>query len=249
MTFEKYPLVFTPSEYRRTKGEKKVQGTRFPVFIHRDRRYKWRKSKDRLKTGLRVAQKRDQGETDYIEEGVKGLPVLRWLPGKFKETESHVSDFLHMIGEGVFDDIMEVMVKTGETHSFLKKGQSWKIYHDMQKTMTRVSECDRNCGPLENQRKWKAYDDWEFLIHHVAQLCSDEVLVTNTALYDCLLHLSNITYLWYLDRITPEVIAQVREEIKLPLQIDILRGVLHSQSPFAATYTRHHDVARIRCIH
>lgn len=217
LTYENYPHVFRDNPFRRTVGTTKVQGTRFPVFVHHDRNFVWRNSKDRLKVGLKVAIERsEKGKPDYMEDGLKGLPVLRRLPGTFKETGSHVSDFLHLIGEGVLKDIMEVMMKKGALgHSFLQTRQSWDIYHEMQESMTSVSECDRNCQLLINQGTWKAYDYWEFLIHCTALLCSDENLITNTAVYDCLVHLSNVTYLWYLDRITPEVIDQVREEIKL----------------------------------
>lgn len=216
ITIEKYPNVFKNNPFRRTVGERSVGGTRYPVFVHEDKNYKPRESKDRMEMGRRVARMRVAGEANFKEEGVKGLPVLRTLPGPFRETESHVSDFLHLIGEGVFGDIMSVMMtgSKGKGHTFLKSKQGWQVFDEMQKTMTRVSECDRNCQLLRKFTEWKAYDAWEFLIHNVALLCSDENIITNTQIYDCLVYLSNITYLWHKERITPSVIDQVREEIK-----------------------------------
>lgn len=221
LTIEKYPWIFTNNAFRRTTGLRAVGGTRFPVLIHEDQangNYKWRNSKDRMETSRRVARTQIANRNGkYTEEGIKGFPVLRTLPGTFQETDSHVSDFLHLIGEGVFSDIMNVMMSSGKDlgHTFLQKKQSWDIFDEMQGTMTRVSECDRNCQLLSRYTEWKAYDSWEFLIHNVAQLCSDENIITNTQVYDCLVHLSNITYLWHQEHITTEVIEQVRSEIKL----------------------------------
>lgn len=217
ITKDKYPRVFINNPFRRTVGQTAVGGTRYPVFVHEAKNIEPRDSKDRMEMGRRVARRRVQtGDGNFKEEGIKGLPVIRTLPGPFKETESHVSDFLHLIGEGVFGDIMNVMMTgaKGLGNTFLKSNQGWKIFDDMQKSLTRVSECDRNCMPLRKYSEWKAYDAWEFLIHDVALLCSDENIITNTQIYDCLVFLANITYLWHKERITPSVIEQVREEIK-----------------------------------
>ena len=217
ITIDKYPRVFKDNPFRRTIGDKAVRGTRYPICIHEDKNYKWRDSRDRMETGRKVARtKLETNDGEYKEEGIKGLPVLRTLPGPFKETDSHVSDFLHLIAEGVFSDIMSVMTRgtRGIGHTFLQSRQSWGMFDELQNSMTKVSECDRNCQLLRKYSEWKAYDSWEFLIHNVAQLCSDESIISNSQIYECLLLLSNITYLWHKERITSDVIQQVREEIQ-----------------------------------
>lgn len=218
ITIQKYPRVFKDNMFRRTKGKEAIQGTRYPKFVHEDRDANWRKNEDRVAMGLKVADRIDKTGKDYKEEGIKGLPVLLGLPGTFGETDSHVSDHLHLIGEGVLKDIMHVMMgvttKGSSGNMFLANRRSWKIFEDMRSSMTSTSECDRNCTPMINYSAWKAYDYWEFAMHNTAQLCSDETIITNTQIYDCLMHLANIGYLWHLDQVTPEIIEQTREEVK-----------------------------------
>lgn len=221
ITIEKYPRVFKDNSFRRTTGEKTVGGgPRFPIFVHDEgSNYQWRDSKDRLETALRVAQKKVDTGKEYEEEGIKGLPVVRRLPGPFRETDSHASDFLHLVGEGVFEDIMDVLMgitgTKGQGNTFLVTRRSWEIFDEMLATMTTVSECDRNCKPLRKYKnEWKAYDCYEFLMHNVAQMCSDETILINTQIYECLIHLSNIVYLWHHERITSDVIDQTKEEVK-----------------------------------
>lgn len=221
ITIEKYPHVFNNNPYKRTAADRALKGPRYPKFVHEDKDYKWRESEDRLETGRRVARKKvETSDATYKEEGIKGLPVLRGLPGSFKATESHVADFLHLIAEGVCEDIVDVLVGKGKSgytgrSLFLQGGRSWKIFDEMQANMSRVSECDRNCQWLHKYpSEWKAYDQWEFLTHNLAQLCSDETIITDTQVYECLVHLANIVYLWHQERITAQTIESVRSEVK-----------------------------------
>jgi hypothetical protein len=210
LTIEKYPHVFKENPFRRTVGQSSVGGVRYADF---EKEYPWRDGAERLETGRRVAEERRRNNPDYVEDGIKGLPVLRHLP-RFQETDSHVPDTLHLIAEGVFKDMMKVMT-TGEQNlgnTFLSSTQTWKTFHDLQDSQTRVSESDRNCSYIEKYSEWKAYDSLQFLLHDVALLCSDDNLFTSQDIYECLRCLSNLVYLSMYGRMTDEIIDQVEKE-------------------------------------
>jgi hypothetical protein len=212
ITFAKYPHVFVENPMRRTIGESSVGGIRYPDT---ETEYAWRESAQRMEIGARVALVRKDTNPNFIEDGIKGLPVLRHLP-RFKETDSHVPDTLHLIAEGVFKDIMKVMVDGPQNigNTFLSSTTTWQTFHDLQDSLTRVSESDRNCAHVEKFSEWKAYDSVQFLLHNVALLCSDDNLIQNEKLYDCLRRLANIVYLSMYGRMSSEIIAQVKEECK-----------------------------------
>jgi hypothetical protein len=213
ITIEKYPHVFVENPMRRTIGQSSVGGTRYPDI---ETEYPWRTSAKRTETGKKVAlQRTEKKNPNYVEQGIKGLPVLRYLP-RFEETDSHVPDTLHLIAEGVLKDIMKVMVEGTQNlgNTFLSSTQTWGTFHKLQDSMSRVSESDRNCAHLDKFSEWKAYDGLQFLLHEVALLCSDDNLIQNEKLYDCLRRLSNIVYLSMYGRMSSEIIAQVKEECK-----------------------------------
>jgi hypothetical protein len=219
LTRAKWPHVFTNNPYRRTTGEDSVQGTRFPILIH-EKRFPWRKSAGRLRLGRRAALKvaaADKEINDFNDtNGIKGFPALMKLP-RFEETDSHVSDTLHLIAHGVFNDIIKVMVngEIGKGHTFkTPTNSSFKEYDRMMDTMTRVSESDRNCKYLDNFSDWKAYDAMQFLLHDVALLCSNEDVIKSTAVYECLVHLANMTYLAHYGRQSEEIIKKHGQESK-----------------------------------
>lgn len=215
LTIEKYPRVFRNNPFRRTVGTSKVGGTRYPKCTY-EKRFPWRMSKNRLVIGRQVLRRKlDTGKTKLTIKGIKGLPVIRNLP-LFEETDGHVPDTLHLVAEGIFKDIMKVMMKgeKGSGHTFLNPMGSWKVFNDMQDSMTKVSETNRNCMHLDKYQEWKGYDYFQFLLHDVALLCSDDTLITNTILYQILIHLSNIIFLSHGDNLQEETIQQVDDEIK-----------------------------------
>jgi len=214
LTVEKNEEVFDPNNVmRKTKGKTKVGGVRFPSF----RNYKWRDSKKRMEVGRKVARRRvTKSDPDYEIKGIKGLPVVRNLP-LFQETDGHVSDSLHLIAEGVLKDIMNTMMYgvQGYGHTFLANvGNGWTVFNEIIDSMTQVSEADRTCKPLDQYSEWKALDFFQFLMHFVAAVCSDDSLITNTLVYKCLIHLSNILFLSYGDNIQEDTIEKVEDEVR-----------------------------------
>jgi len=219
ITMAEFDHVFTNNPYKRTFGGTVIAGgPRFPDFIHQYR-YPWRDDQDRLRKGIEVIEGRRtrNGDPTYSDEGIMGLPAIHTLE-RFEETGSHVCDTLHNICLGVCQDILDIMVnaRPGEPHAFLCRGGNWKHYNKMQDSMTRVSESNRNPYHLDvYNSEWKGYDKYQFLIHQVALLCSDEKLIQATKVYDCLLHLSNVVFYCHYGRLTEEIIEKVEEEIAL----------------------------------
>jgi hypothetical protein len=216
LTKDKFPRPFRKDNFsRKTIGETTIQGVRYPFLIN-TKKYEWRDSDKRVTMGISAARQRLLvGNEEYNDEGVRGLPAIRFLPGPFKETDSHVPDTLHSICEGVFHDIMKVMVDgtPGAGHTFKKSATSdYGIFDEMMDSMSRVSESDRNCKKLGVFSDWKAYDGFQFLLHDVALLCSNENIIRTTGLYECLLHLSNMTYLSHYGRMTPVIIEEHKAE-------------------------------------
>jgi hypothetical protein len=212
------PEVFDLTNlFRRTVGEESIKGKKFP-FLPQEDQFESRTGIGRLEEGRTVARKqvRDK-KPNYKKKGIKGLPVLRNLPG-FDENDSHVSDTLHVVAHGVMKNILEVLVngKRGFGHTFLPESTStYEVYHELQATMTQVSEADRNTLPLGRYSEWKALDSFLFLMHSVALLCSDEKLLKTTEIYRCLVHLSNALYLCHHGRLTEELIDQADKEFRL----------------------------------
>jgi hypothetical protein len=218
LTKEKFPHVFQNNPYRRTTGEESAMGTKFPHLIH-ERKYRWRKSSSRMQMAQRAAiMVATQNRVDFNDtKGIKGFPALRNLP-RFQETDSHVSDTLHLIAHGVFKDIMKVMINGSpeDKHTFLSPGNdSFKPFNDMMDKMTRVSESDRNCRHLDKFGEWKAYDAMQFLLHDVALLCSNKDVIKSTAVYECHVHLANMVYLAHYGRMTEEIIERHFQESKI----------------------------------
>jgi hypothetical protein len=214
---EKFPHVFVNNPFRRTAGEEAASGTKFPYLIH-EKKFKWRKSASRMQLARTAAHKvATQDKVDFNDTmGIKGYPALRNLP-RFEETDSHVSDTLHLIAHGVFKDIMKTMIngRSEDDHTFRSPGnESFETFDKMMDGMTRVSESDRNCRHLEKFGEWKAYDCMQFLLHDVALLCSNENIIKSTAVYECLVHLSNMVYLSHYGRMTPEIIKRHLSESK-----------------------------------
>jgi len=214
LTAEENERVFDPENaFRKTQGTTKVGGTRYPSF----RRYKWRDSKKRMELGRKVARRRvSKSDPKYELKGIKGLPVVRNLP-LFQETDGHVSDSLHLIAEGVFKDIMNTMMygTQGYGHTFLANAESgWTVFNEIIGSMSQVSEADRTCKPLDQYTEWKALDHFQFLMHFVAAVCSDDSLIKNTMVYKCLIHLSNILFLSYGDNVQEDTIDKVEEEVR-----------------------------------
>ena len=235
---DRFPRPFREGNFsRRTVGETKISGVRYPYMIN-TKEYPWRDSKHRIEAGIKAARVRaSTGNSEYHEEGVKGLPAVRFLPGPFLETDSHVADTLHSICEGIFNDIMKVLVdgKTGGGHTFKKaEGQTYSGYDEMMDSMSRVSESDRNCKKLGAFSDWKAYDGFQFLLHDVALLCSNEHVITETGIYRSLVHLSNMVYLSHYGRMTPAIVQEHKSECK-----DFCTRLLDTFTEEYATYKAH----------
>jgi len=216
ITKEGFKKVFTDNPQKRTLGDTTVPGgPRFPKFIHEER-YPWREDQERLDKGEEVLEEiKRLNNAEYSDEGIKGLPALHTMD-RFKETGSHVCDTLHTICLGICQDILETMICGGarNPHSLNYGGGGFSMYIKLQDSMTRVSESNRNPQHLDVYKsEWKGYDRYQFLIHQVALLCSDEALLPSTMLYDCLIHLSNIVFYCHYGRLTEEIIERVEDEV------------------------------------
>lgn len=211
-----FPEVFENHQFRKTKGKNTIPGGhRFPDCRH-EKIYPLRDSDERLQIGIEVAENQAvTGDFKFSKEGIKGLPAIFALPN-FKETESHVSDTLHVICHGIFRDVLNLMLKGyGKSHHFAKTaGRDFSVYHDLQRTLTRISEVDRNCALVGGDTQWTAYDELQFLLHCVGLVCSDSSLI-DERIYKILVHLSNIVYLSHFGRLSDEIINQVEKEITL----------------------------------
>ena len=211
------PEVFDLTNlFRRTVGEESITGKKYP-FLPQETQFESRTGIGRLEAGRTVLRKQiELKKPTYTEKGIKGLPVLRNLPG-FDENDAHVADTLHVVAHGVMKNILEVMVngKLGSAHTFLaSSSHTYEVYHTMQASMTQVSEADRNSLPLGRYSEWKALDSFLFVMHSVALLCSDETLFKSTAIYKCLVHLANGLYLCHYGRLTEEIINQADQEFQ-----------------------------------
>jgi len=216
ITKENFRNVFIDNPQKRTLGDTTVGGgPRFPKFIHEEY-WPWRDDEDRLDKGLEVIEEiKARRDPNYSDEGIKGLPALHTMD-RFEETGSHVCDTLHTICIGICSDILATMINGGSSNpnAFCYWGGTFDPYIKMQDSMTRVSESNRNPYHLNvYNTEWKAYDRYQFLIHQVALLCSDEGLYTATDVYECLIHLSNIVFYCHYGRLTEEIIDRVETEI------------------------------------
>jgi hypothetical protein len=205
--------TFANKQFRKTTSDKAIGGGHRFIQRSRLKRFPMRDSNQRVQIGIEVAEEQQRtGNFKHENQGIKGIPALFGIP-KFRETESHVFDTLHTICHGVFHDIIKHMLKGyGKKHHFAKnKERDFSFYHELQGTMTKVSEADRNCQLLGGGTKWTAYDEFQFILHCVALLCSDDDIIDHKV-YKILVHLSNVVYLSHFGRMTDEVIEHVEVE-------------------------------------
>jgi hypothetical protein len=217
ITSTEYPKLFKQqSHHVPPKEETLGGGPRFPDFIHEER-CPWRNGEERYTIAKRVLEEqRLRNDPEYTELGIKGHPALHTLE-HFNETDSHVCDTLHVICLGVCETILDDMVTGPPTRptSFLNRGGNWNLIKKLQDSMTRVSESNRNPRHFDvYTSEWKGYDKYQFLLHQVALLCSDEEIIMATNLYECLVHLSNIVFYSHYGRLTEEIIQRVEKEIE-----------------------------------
>ena len=147
--------------------------------------------------------------------GVKGPPSIPPMK-KFNIVNSHVPDTLHTVCHGVFRDLMgKIMQGFGKKHTLGKReNHRFQEFDEIREGMTRCSETERKCRPLDEYgSNWTAYDEMLFLLHYVALYCSDPELLPSRDVYHVLVHLSNIVYLSHFGRMTTEVIKQVEDEV------------------------------------
>jgi hypothetical protein len=220
---ETFPQVFDNNPFRRTTGDTLVSGgKRYPKFPHEvpfGRRhivFKTRGGRERVILGMKVAEEaRASQKFKHSEKGVRGIPPLYCLP-RFHETDSHVSDTLHVVCSGVLKDIFKQMLRGhGKGYTFAREGgeDKFKVHNELQATRTRVSESDRNCTSLDFFASWTAYDFYQFVIHDVALLCSDPAILADQKMYEILMHLANCIYLCHHGRMTDARIALVEREL------------------------------------
>lgn len=171
--------------------------------------------------GTPVVRNEEEEDDDNDEpprepvNGVKGPPAIPQMK-KFDIVKSHVSDTLHVVCHGVLRDLMgKIMEGHGKEHNLGKReNHRFQEFDEIRDGMTRCSETERKCRPLDEYgSKWTAYDELLFILHYVALYCSDPDLLPHRGVYQVLVHLSNIVYLSHFGRMTPEVIKQVEDEI------------------------------------
>lgn len=221
LTKAKYEHLFRPFPLKKTKISTKKPhqipgGPRYPVTIW-ENNFQIRDRKKRIETGQRVlSQQIQKGNPKLTIKGIRSTPAIYNL-ANFDETSSHVADTLHGICHGLFKDIITKMVTGfGETHNFARNANmDFTEVGRLQETLTRSSEVERNCYPISLYAKWNAYDEFQFILHSVALLCSDKLVFPNQKVYKVLIHLANVVYLAHYGRTTEDVIEKVEEELKI----------------------------------
>jgi hypothetical protein len=214
-----FPHALRKHRFRKTAGKTRIGGGhRFPDLRHNQRLgvFPPRSSQERLRIGLEVAEEQQVSEDfTFDKKGIKGIPPLYALP-RFDETKSHVVDTLHAMCHGIFHDVMKLTNRGyGKSHHWRKTEEGdVSVFHNLQETLTLVSEADRNPAKIANSdQAWTAYDELQFLLHNVALLCSDEVLF-DEEIYKIFIRMSNVVYLSHYGRMTEAIINRCDSEVK-----------------------------------
>lgn len=200
---------------RDTLEERKGK-VKYPDLLHKKTATcEWRDSTERVVIGARLARSpatNRNGKKQDVE-GVLGLGVLLRF-SKFDETGSHTAGLLHVVCEGFFKDIMNLVVGTKGEFGLVKQGGTWDNVERLQKSRTRVSEANYNCKSPRIYSSWRAYDFYQLLMHDVALLFSDEKIMTNENFQNVIFTLSEAVYLLCHGRMTAEIRRQARAKVE-----------------------------------
>ena len=220
ITYDKYEALWKDFPLRKTRTNRKdpnviLGGPRFPKSIW-EVRITMRDGQGRINTGLKALRRQLAKQKPNLSlKGIKSTPAIWKLP-HFHPTNSHVADTLHGVCHGIFKDIMtKVIGGHSKPHNFARTAaRDFTTVDNLQATLTRTSEVERNCYPVSLFHKWNAYDELQFILHSTALLCSSEEELPSHDVYVVLVHLANIVYLSHLGRISEDIIEQVEEELK-----------------------------------
>lgn len=190
-------------------------GPRYPKTIWKEK-CPIRDGKERIDKGVKAMQKQvELGNPKYSLQGIRATPAIMDLK-HFDETNSHVADTLHGICHGIFKDIITKMMDgSGKEHNFARNAKrDFTNVDRLQETLTRTSEIERNCYPLSQFDKWNAYDEFQFILHSTALLCSDYEILPSNDVYAVLVRLANVVYLAHHGRPTEQIITKLEDELK-----------------------------------
>lgn len=211
--FESHPL----QKFKNLASKDVIPGGARYIMTIGEKKYIRRDTNRRLQRGVTSLERRlaDKNKKKCSIRGTNGPPAIMNLKN-FDETDSHLSDTLHVICQGVFKDmITKLLDGHGQDHNFARDAsKNFSVFDNLQGQMSRCSECNRNCYPLTHFASWTAYDSLQFLLHSVALLCSDDLLFPSHEVYDVIRHLSNIVYLSHYGRLTEDIIQKVEREVK-----------------------------------
>jgi len=201
----------------RGKGAMTGGKVKFPKLNHVFPTCEWRDGKERLAIGERIVRSL-AGENPCVSadeaQGVLGLGVLNMF-SKFNETDSHTAGLLHVVCEGIFKDIMNLVVLTeGEPYSLRNKNGNWDNTEMLMGSRTRVSEANFNCKSPRIFNSWRAYDYYQLLMHDVALLFSDEKIITDEKFQKVVFLLAESVYFLCHGRMTEEIRRIAREKVE-----------------------------------
>ena len=211
------PASSYPTKPKGKGGGGKGSKIKFPKLNHEEPIMDWRQGKERVQIGERIvrslAENSPQGNFQGVD-GVLGLGVLNMF-SKFDETDSHTAGLLHVVCEGIFKDIINLVVLTeGEPYSLKKKDGTWDNVEMLLGSRFRVSEANFNCKSPRVYNTWRAYDYYQLLIHDVALLFSDERIITDEQFQRVIFLLAEAVYFLCHGRMTPEIRRLAREKVE-----------------------------------
>jgi len=211
------PASSFPTKNKGKGGGGKGGKIKFPKLNHEHPVMEWRQGKERVEIGERIvrslAEESFQGNFTGVD-GVLGLGVLNMF-AKFNETDSHTAGILHVVCEGIFKDIMNLVVLTeGEPYSLRKKDGTWDNVEMLLGSRFRVSEANFNCKSPRVYNTWRAYDYYQLLIHDVALLFSDERIITDEQFQKVIFLLAEAVYFLCHGRMTHEMKRMARDKVQ-----------------------------------
>lgn len=201
-----------PNQNQKRQGGK----VKFPKLNHKQPIFPIRDPKERIRVGEELVKKlKEKGETETEEkEGVLGIGVLNDF-ARFNETLSHTPGLLHLVCEGIFKDIMNLVVwSEGDTYSLKKKGGNWDTLERQLESRTKVSEANYNCKSPRIYSSWRAYDYYQLLVHDVVLFFSDEKIITDEEFQKVIFLLSDCMYLLCHGRMDDNIRRLARERVQ-----------------------------------
>jgi len=192
--------------------------SRYIINVTKRPRYPWRSGKARVAIGKRAAaaQARLQ-DPDITIKGIRGPPTLTNLP-YFDETTSHISDTLHVICHGIVRDMLKPLLSTRGLNCSLRPKDvlDFTYQEDLRSSLKYPTEINHRPPSFsEFNLKWKGFDFFNFLLHEIVLLLSDEEIISDERIYPIFVHLSNAVYLLHHGNFNDAKRRLAQEELNL----------------------------------